>query len=178
MFTRALAGVLTFLASLALIAQVVPVGAVETDAGALDAGTDRVAANLGGRWGFNKSERCIMNKINKVRRNKGMSPLRADKQIGVVARRHAKSMAANYSVFHDYNLGREITHWKALAQNSGSAGSCKRAFWAFMRSSGHRSNILGTWRFMGVGVDKRNGRVFVQQVFEWKRDPGNVYRYP
>lgn len=120
----------------------------------------------------------MMNKINKVRRNKGMPALRPDKQVGVVARRHAKAMAANYSVFHDANLDREITRWKSLGQNSGAAGSCKRVFWAFMRSAGHRSNILGTWRFIGVGVDKRNGRVFVQQVFEWRRDPGNIYSYP
>lgn len=119
-----------------------------------------------------------MSKINRVRANQGLRRLRPDKQVGVVARRHAKQMAANYSVFHDYNMGREITQWKSLAQNSGAAGSCKRAFWAFMKSPSHRSNILGTWRYMGVGVDKRRGRVFVQQVFEWRRDPGNVYRYP
>lgn len=172
MFARTFTRVLTLLASLVLIANVVPAGAVEPDMG-------RVPGELGGGgWGFNKQERCIMNKINKVRRNKGLGALRADKQVGVVARRHAKSMAANYSVFHDYNMDDEITNWKSLAQNSGAAGSCKRVFWAFMRSAGHRSNILGTWRFMGVGVDKRNGRVFVQQVFEWRRDPGNVYRYP
>ena len=171
MSARAFARVLTLLASFVLIVHVIPAGAVEPDMG-------RVAGDLGGRWGFNKQERCIMNKINRVRRNKGLRALRADKQVGVVARRHAKSMAANYSVFHDYNMGDEITNWKSLAQNSGSAGSCKRAFWAFMRSSAHRSNMLGRWRHMGVGVDKRNGRVFVQQVFEWERDPGNVYRYP
>lgn len=171
MFARALARVLTLLASFVLIAHVIPAGAVEPEMG-------RVAGDLGGRWSFNKQERCIMNKINKIRRNKGLPALRADKQVGVVARRHARSMAANYSVFHDFNMDEEITHWKSLAQNSGAAGSCRRAFWAFMRSSGHRSNILGTWRHMGVGVDKRNGKVFVQQVFEWRRDPGNIYRYP
>ena len=160
------------LVSFAMIVSIAPVGAVEKTG----EGT-AVSAGRGG-WGFNKQERCIMNKINRVRRNKGLSALRADKQVGVVARRHAKSMAANYSVFHDYNMDDEITQWKSLAQNSGAAGSCKRAFWAFMRSPSHKANILGRWRHMGVGVDKRNGRVFVQQVFEWRYDPGNVYRYP
>lgn len=171
MSARAVARVFSLLASFALIVSVVPAAAVELDDKSL-------SGDVGSRWGFNRQERCVMNKINRVRRNKGLSALRPDKQVGVVARRHAKSMAANYSVFHDYNMDDEITNWKSLAQNSGAAGSCKRAFWAFMRSSGHRSNILGRWRFMGVGVDKRNGRVFVQQVFEWERDPGNIYRYP
>src|SRR5688572_18732866 len=100
MFARALAGVLTFLASLSLIGYVAPAGAVEPQLG-------RVSNDIGSRWGFNKQERCVMNKINKARRNKGLSALRADKQVGVVARRHAKSMAANYSVFHDSNMGHE-----------------------------------------------------------------------
>ena len=88
MSARAFARVLTLLASFVLIVHVIPAGAVEPEMG-------RVAGDLGGRWGFNKQERCIMNKINRVRRNKGLRALRADKQVGVVARRHAKSMAAN-----------------------------------------------------------------------------------
>ncbi len=171
MSPRAVARVVSLLASFALIDHAGPAAAVEPDG-------EHLSPDLGGRWGFNKQERCMMNKVNKVRRNNGKSALRADKQVGYVARRHARSMASSYSVFHDHNMGEEITNWKSLAQNSGAAGSCKRAFWAFMRSSSHRSNILGTWRHMGVGVDKRNGRVFVQQIFERRRDPGNVYRYP
>ena len=171
MSARAVTRFFSLIATFALILHVAPVAAVEPEG-------ESIGANVGGGWGFNKTERCVMGKINKVRRNKGLSALRADKQVGVVARRHARSMAANYSVFHDYNMHKEITHWKSLGQNSGAAGSCKRVFWAFMRSAGHRSNILGTWRHMGVGVEKRGGRVFVQQVFEWRRDPGNIYRYP
>ena len=119
-----------------------------------------------------------MHKINKARARKGLRRLRPDKHIGVVARRHAQSMAANYSVFHDYNMDDEITHWKRLGQNSGSGGSCKRMFWAFMRSSSHKANVMGRWKYMGVGVEKRNGKLFAQEVFEWRYDPGNVYRYP
>ena len=119
-----------------------------------------------------------MRKINKARARHGLARLERDRHIGVVARRHAKAMAANYSVFHDYNMHEEITHWKSLAQNSGAGGGCKSLFWAFMRSSSHRSNILGRWRFMGVGVERRNGRLFAQEVFEWRYNPGNIYRYP
>ena len=168
MTARVMSRALSLLVSFALLVPIGSAGAVEP----------AVVGDVGSRWGFNRTERCIMNKINRMRRKHGRSALKWDKQVGVVARRHAKSMAANYSVFHDYNMDNEITNWKSLAQNSGSAGSCKRAFWAFMRSSAHKSNMLGRWRHMGVGVDKRNGRVFVQQVFEWERDPGNIYRYP
>ena len=119
-----------------------------------------------------------MRKINKARARQGLVRLERDRQVGVVARRHAKSMANNSSVFHDYNMHQEITHWKALGQNSGAGFGCRSLFRAFMRSSSHRANILGRWRFMGVGVERRNGRIFVQEVFEWRYNPGNVYRYP
>ena len=119
-----------------------------------------------------------MHKINKHRGKHGLARLQRDKQMGVVARRHAKQMASNYSVYHDYNMDEEITHWKALGQNTGAGGGCRRLFWSFMKSSSHRQNILGRWRHFAVGADSRGGRLFVQQVFEWRYDPGNVYHYP
>ena len=172
MNSRTVARALSLLVSSTLLITAAPAGAVElVDGGQLAGGGE-------GRWSFNQQEQCIMRKINRIRQRNGRSALRRDKQVGVIARRHANSMASSYSVFHDGDIDRKITNWRSLAQNSGAAGSCKRVFWAFMRSSGHRANILGRWRYMGVGVAKRNGRVFVQQVFEWRRDPGNVYRYP
>lgn len=169
MSARARTRALSVLACLTMLASVTPVATLEASGQVLEGG---------GRWSFNKAEQCLMHKINRVRSRKGLARLTWDKQVGVVARRHAKSMAANFSVFHDSNMDQEITHWRALGQNSGSGASCKKLFWAFMRSSGHRANILGRWRYMGVGVEKRNGRVFAQEVFEWRYDPGNIYRYP
>jgi len=147
-----------------------PIGAVESVDSSLGGG--------GGGWRFNRAEKCLMRKINRVRARHDLRRLAWDKHLGVVARRHAKAMASSYQVFHDFNMHDEITHWKSLGQNSGAAGGCTNLFRAFMRSSSHRGNILGRWKFIGVGVDKRNGKVFAQEVFEWRYDPGNVYRYP
>ena len=133
---------------------------------------------LGGGWSFNRVERCIMRKVNRARARHGLGRLSRDPQVGYVARKHARSMAAAGAIYHDGNMSSEITRWRRLGQNTGRAGSCRRAFRSFMRSSIHRANILGRWRHMGVGVDRRNGRVFVQQIFESRRDPGNVYHYP
>ena len=168
MSARARARAGSLLVSFVLVFSVSPAGGLETSGKVL---------NSGG-WGFNDAEQCLMHKINKARARRGLRRLDWDRQVGYVARRHAKAMAANYSVFHDYNMDEEITHWKSLGQNSGSGGSCKTLFWAFMKSSSHRSNIFGSWKHMGVGVEKRNGRLFAQQVFEWRYDPGNIYRYP
>ena len=129
-------------------------------------------------WRFNYIEKCMMRKINNSRARYGLRHLRTDRQVGYIARRHAESMASSNSVYHDPNLGNEITHWRSLGQNSGAARGCKRLFHAFMRSAPHRANILGSWHFMALGVQWGNGRLYAQQVFENKRDPGNVYHYP
>jgi uncharacterized protein YkwD len=47
-----------------------------------------------------------------------------------------------------------------------------------MRSSSHRTNILGRYRYIGIGVQWRAGRAYVQELFESRRNPGNVYNYP
>jgi hypothetical protein len=49
---------------------------------------------------------------------------------------------------------------------------------AFLGSYEHRDNILGHWRFMGVGTKWRGHRLYVQQIFEARRNPGNVYHRP
>jgi uncharacterized protein YkwD len=119
-----------------------------------------------------------MRRINRARQSRGRRGLDWDKQAGYVARKHARSMASSGYVFHDPNLGQVITRWRALGQNSGKGSSCRELFRAFMRSSGHRRNILGHWRHMGVGVETAYGRVYVQQVFEHRRDPGNIWHRP
>ncbi len=119
-----------------------------------------------------------MRRINRVRARHGRRRLQWDKQLGYVARRHARVMAANRAVYHDSNMGSEITRWRALAQNTGGGRGCKRVSRAFMRSTSHRANVLGRWRHLGVGVERRGGRLYVQQVFEYRADPGNIYHWP
>lgn len=129
-------------------------------------------------WSFSRAEKCLMRKTNNRRAGNGRRKLSWDKQLGYVARRHARYMASNRTVVHDGNLGSKVTRWRALAQNSGSAGGCRRVFRAFWNSSGHRSNILARWRHMGVGVDRAGGKVWVQHIFERRRDPGNIWNKP
>ena len=87
-------------------------------------------------------------------------------------------MARNRTIFHDGDLGNTVTRWRRLGQNVGMGGGCKSLFKAFKSSSIHRSNILGAWRHMGVGMDRRGGRIYVMHIFHSRRNPGNVYHYP
>ncbi len=132
----------------------------------------------GGGYGFSRAERCLMRKINRIRRRHGRRALDRDQQIGYVARRHAYSMAARRNVFHDQSMGQTVTRWRRLGQNSGGGGRCPRIFRSFLRSPVHRATILGSWRHIGVGARWSGGRMYVQQIFESRRDPGNIYSYP
>lgn len=129
-------------------------------------------------YSFSKGERCFLRKINDLRHRKGKRRLGADKQLGYVARRHARGMARNGSIYHDGDLGRTVTRWRRLGQNVGRGGGCKRVFRAFKNSGDHRANILGTWKHFGVGLDRRGGNIYVMHIFQSKRNPGNIYRYP
>lgn len=131
-----------------------------------------------GGYSFNGTETCFMKKINNARQSHGLRRLDWDKQVGYIARRHARRMARNQAVWHSQTMDDQITRWRRLAQNVGGGGGCRVLFRAFMRSSEHRHNILGSWQHMGVGTEWGGGRLYVQQIFESRRDPGNVYHYP
>ena len=130
------------------------------------------------RYRYRAAEKCFMRKINEVRAAYGQRRLNWDKQLGYVARRHANVMANQGGVWHDQNLGRRVTRWKSLGQNTGAGGRCRKLFGSFMASAPHRANILGRWRFIGVGTRWEGHRLYVQTVFESRRNPGNVWSWP
>ena len=119
-----------------------------------------------------------MRKINRRRAARGLPRLRRDRQIGYVARRHARWMARAGNVAHDGWLTAKVTNWRALGQNSGRGKVCRTLFRAFWRSSLHRRNILGRWRYFAVGARRRRGDLYVQQVFEYRSNPGNIWGWP
>ncbi|HYI46588.1 MAG TPA: CAP domain-containing protein [Actinomycetota bacterium] len=142
-------------------------------ASSMEAGTRR-----GSGYNFKSAEQCFMKKINQARQRRGLRALQWDKQLGYVARVHANEMARQRAVYHDANVGNEVTRWRSIAQNTGRGRSCKRTFKSFMRSAPHQHNIMGTWRYLGVGIEYSGAYVYVQQIFERNNNPGNVYHWP
>jgi uncharacterized protein YkwD len=152
-----------------------PASARPADGGS---GDDATAHRSGSGFRFKRVERCFMRKINRRRAWRGLPRLRRDRQIGFVARHHAQKMARSRTVFHDSWLSTRITQWRALGQNSGRGQVCRTLFRAFWRSAHHRANILGDWRYFAVGARRRHGKLYVQQVFEFKSNPGNIWGLP
>jgi uncharacterized protein YkwD len=134
-------------------------------------------SSSGSDWQFKGKEECFMRRINRIRRQHGLRKLRWDRHLGVAGRKHAYKLAKAGTIWHD-DIGAKVTHWRSLGQNTGKGPGCRKLTRAFMHSSGHRANYLGHWRHVGVGVVKRNGAMYVQQVFERRRDPGNIWHKP
>lgn len=131
------------------------------------------------RYHFRPTEKCLMARINANRAKSGLHKLKWDRQLGFVARAHAAKMARrNKGFWHDRRLGSKVTRWRRLAQNTGYAFGCRSIFNSFWRSELHRRNLMGHWRYMGVGIAHAGGKIYVQEVFESRTNPGNVFSFP
>ncbi|MDQ3661313.1 MAG: CAP domain-containing protein [Actinomycetota bacterium] len=126
-------------------------------------------------WHHYRSERAFAKKVNLARSNKRVPRLQLDKQLTVVARRHSWEMAKRNNLVHtpDSTLARRVTNWRVLGENIGVGGTVKSLHRAFMDSAPHRANALySPFRHVGVGVIRRNDRIWVTFVFESAADPG------
>jgi uncharacterized protein YkwD len=116
-----------------------------------------------------------MKKINKARVRHGLRKLQPDNDLGYVAMRHARRMASKQEMWEQGNLGEKITNWRTLGQNTGLGGKCRHLFKSFMASSPHQANILGDYKYFGIGAKWKNNRLYVQQICGYKRIPGTIY---
>ncbi|MGH2699399.1 MAG: CAP domain-containing protein [Actinomycetota bacterium] len=133
----------------------------------------------GSCYRHSKKDRLLAKKTNAARANAGVRKLRLDPHLARVARRQARAMAKRRTLYHTPNLGSKVTRWRTLGENVGYATSIKRVHRAFMNSSSHRSNILRSgYRFVGAGVRKAGGYVWVAVVFESRRNPGTTLKMP
>lgn len=115
----------------------------------------------------------LQGKINKARQERGLRPLKVSALTTEFAKLHALEMANRGKIFHDSSteLWAEVpvgAWWRAENVGFVTAGSgeAKRMHRAFMRSDGHRANILKRRAtHMGIGVVKMNGKVWVVERF-------------
>jgi uncharacterized protein YkwD len=120
----------------------------------------------------------VLDLTNAERSRAGVSPLRSNTRLVQAAQLHADQMVAAGRLDHVLSgsqyaqpadrLAAAGYRWQAYAENIAmgqSSASSVVASW--MRSSGHRSNILnGTYTELGVGYSvDRDGRPYYVQVF-------------
>jgi uncharacterized protein YkwD len=112
-------------------------------------------------------EKKMFHRINKARANHGKPPLKLSAQISKMARKHSKKMAANSYIFHScLQCKFQSWNWHALAENVAKGKTIGKVQKAFMKSSGHRANILSTkYKKVGVGIVEAKGWLWVTEIF-------------
>lgn len=132
-------------------------------------------------WRFKDTERGFARKINAARALQSVGKLSLDRQLSKAARVHTWAMARNEKLYHTPSdtLRRRITNWTILGENVGVGGDVESLHKAFMESPAHRDNVLyKTFRYVGVGVLKRDGRMWVTVIFAAVADPGTTLPMP
>ncbi len=112
------------------------------------------------------AESQLVAMINRERTDRGLPPLRVSGELSAVARRHSARMADRGSLYHNPNLGSEVSGWEEVGENIGYGPDAGTVHGSFMSSSSHRANILSTsYQELGVGVERRDGTIWVTEVF-------------
>jgi len=115
------------------------------------------------------AEARLLQKINNARARHGLPTLRERASLSDYARRHSAKMSRQRTLFHtsDFSV---ICCWSSISENVGYAGSVRSVHRAFMRSPGHRANILDRGkRAVGVGIVRRHGQIWVTEIFRRPR---------
>jgi hypothetical protein len=109
----------------------------------------------------------FVSKTNAERTSRGLRAYTVAADLTSVAKRHSEDMAAKQSLYHNPNLGTEVTNWQVVGENVGDGGSVDAIHTAFMNSPEHRANILATdYTQIGIGtVTDAKGVIWVTEVF-------------
>lgn len=118
------------------------------------------------------AEGTLLSRINASRANAGLPPVEVYWDLVDDARAHTDAMIAAGHIHHNPSLSGVTGVWQALGENVGVGFDANGLHDAFMASSGHRSNILGDFNYVGIGAKTGpDGLVWATVVF-MRADPG------
>jgi len=125
-------------------------------------------------------EREVFELINRKRAQSNLQPLVWSDRAAQVARLHSRNMAS-YNFFSHVGVdgkrvdgradGAGLNNWRQIgeniAYNRGFGNPVESVVESWMRSPGHRQNLLGgSWKESGVGITiTSNGKYYFTQVF-------------
>jgi len=127
--------------------------------------------------GLTSEEQQLLTLINNERAKAGLPPLQVDMELMKVARTKANDMAQiNYFSHYSPTYGSPFDmmrqfgiSFKAAAENIAGNSTIQGAVNAWMKSSGHKANILnGDYNYTGIGITRSNkyGYLFVQMFIK------------
>ena len=106
--------------------------------------------------------------VNAVRADAGLPPLATDGELTAVARAWADQMASENRIWHNPNLGGQVSApWLKIGENVGTGVEVSSVMSAFVNSAAHYRNIVDAdFDYIGVGVTYgSDGRMYTAHVF-------------
>jgi len=115
---------------------------------------------------FTPQQNEVANRINTSRTARNLRPMGQNLELTRKAQAWAEHLARTGRLEHS-NLSSGISYrWRALGENVGVGSSIRSVHTSYMRSPGHRANILSNkFNYVGTGHATRGGRVYTVQVF-------------
>ncbi|HET7506962.1 MAG TPA: CAP domain-containing protein [Solirubrobacterales bacterium] len=116
-----------------------------------------------GKAPFEAQERAMLCLVNHARTTRGLPPLKATLSL-IKAADHKSRDILRCNEFSHEACDREFTFWMTrfgyqgcsagenIAWGSGGLGTPRKIFQAWMKSPGHRENILGPYEETGIGL--------------------------
>ena len=118
-----------------------------------------------------RAEQALLAAANRARAARGLPALRLSDEASAFARAHARRMAAAGTAFHSDGVSHSVGNPglgapAGAAENVGHGPSANSIHRAFMRSPGHRRNILGySFRRAGIAVVREGKSFYAVELF-------------
>lgn len=116
----------------------------------------------------------VLKYTNQFRKSKGLPALEMRKDLNAVARSHSEDMASGRKSFghggynqRELQVKKIIKPYEGMAENVAyGARTGKEAFEIWKNSSGHRKNMLGNYKYIGIGTaQNKRGVIYYTQIF-------------
>jgi len=116
----------------------------------------------------------VLKYTNQLRRSNGLPPLEMRSDLNALARKHSEDMASHRRAFghggysqREAQVKKLISPFHAMGENVAyGAGSGKEVVALWKTSTGHRRNMLGNYKYIGIGTARdRRGIIYYTQIF-------------
>ncbi len=116
----------------------------------------------------------VLTQTNTFRKSKGMNTLEMRGDLNELAKKHSEDMAKGRVGFGHAGFGKrfakaekKIRNFHGFAENVAyGAISGKQVVMMWEKSPGHRRNLLGPYKYAGIGIAKnKQGQIFFTEVF-------------
>jgi Uncharacterized protein with SCP/PR1 domains len=115
----------------------------------------------------------VLKYTNQLRKAKGLPALEMRNDLNAIARKHSEDMASGRRRFghsglneRELKVKRIIHPYHSLAENIAyGARSGKEVVSVWKNSRVHKENMLGNYKYIGIGTATRRGVIYYTQIF-------------